>query len=294
MIRSMTGFGVASADAEGGSFSVEVRSVNNKFFKATMRVPDALGALEADLESQLGKRISRGSVMVTVRVAESAADRVGRIDGAALEAYMAQLRAVLPQEQAARLDPSALLDLPGVVITVGAQDRADRARGVLTKLLDQACDRLLAMRATEGQALAATLADLGVTIRERLAEIAERSPQVVQAYQERLRTRMATLLADAGASVREEDIIREVAVFAERSDIAEEVNRLGGHLDQFARLISPQHAEPAGRTLDFLAQEMLREANTIASKSSDVEISRRIVEIKACIDRIKEQAQNAE
>jgi uncharacterized protein (TIGR00255 family) len=96
MIRSMTGFGVASADAEGGSFSVEVRSVNNKFFKATMRVPDALGALEGDLEAQLGKRISRGSVMVTVRVAESAADRVGRIDGAALEAYMAQLRSVLP------------------------------------------------------------------------------------------------------------------------------------------------------------------------------------------------------
>ena len=207
---------------------------------------------------------------------------------------MAQLRAVLAAEQVARLDPSARLDLPGVVVTVGAQDRAERARAVLTKLLDQACDRLLAMRATEGQALAATLAEFGVTVRARLAEIAERSPQVVQAYQERLRTRMATLLAEAGASVREEDIIREVAVFAERSDIAEEVNRLGGHLDQFARLISPQHAEPAGRTLDFLAQEMLREANTIASKSSDVEISRRIVEIKACIDRIKEQAQNAE
>jgi uncharacterized protein (TIGR00255 family) len=129
MIRSMTGFGVASADAEGGSFSVEVRSVNNKFFKATMRVPDALGALEGDLEAQLGKRISRGSVMVTVRVAESAADRVGRIDGAALEAYMAQLRSVLPPEQVARLDPSALLELPGVVVTVGAQDRAERARG---------------------------------------------------------------------------------------------------------------------------------------------------------------------
>ncbi len=294
MIRSMTGFGVASADAESGSYSVEVRSVNNKFFKSTMRVPDAFNALEAELESQLAKRIARGSVMVTVRVAESAAARVGRIDASALDAYLQQLRASLPAEQVARLEPAALLSLPGVVTTAGEGDRAERARAILSRLLDESCDRLMTMRTTEGKALAGVFLDLGATIRARLEEVAVRAPIVVQAYQERLRARMATLLAEVGAAVREEDILREVAVFAERSDIAEEVTRLNGHLDQFERLISPAHQEPAGRTLDFLAQEMLREANTIASKSSDVDISRRIVEIKACVDRIKEQAQNAE
>src|SRR5262245_19280053 len=135
---------------------------------------------------------------------------------------------------------------------------------------------------------------LRASIAERLAGIAARAPQVVESYQARLRQRMESLLAEVGASVRDEDLLREVAVFAERSDIAEEIVRLGSHLEQFREIIDCDDREPSGRTLDFLAQEMLREANTIASKSSDAEISRRIVEIKGGIDRIKEQAANVE
>jgi uncharacterized protein (TIGR00255 family) len=116
----------------------------------------------------------------------------------------------------------------------------------------------------------------------------------VQLYQERLRQRMQALLAESGTAVQDEDLLREVAVFAERTDIAEEVARLEGHLAQFTEIIDSEDGEPSGRTLDFLSQELLREANTIASKCLDVEISRRIVEIKGAIDRIKEQAQNVE
>ena len=128
--------------------------------------------------------------------------------------------------------------------------------------------------------------------RRRMPERVRRP--VVASYQDRLRVRLAAALKDLGSTVSDSDVIKEVAIFAERSDIAEEIARLGGHVEQFRSIIEPANPQPAGRAIDFLAQEMLREANTIASKSGDVEISRRVVEIKTAIDRIKEQAQNAE
>jgi uncharacterized protein (TIGR00255 family) len=162
------------------------------------------------------------------------------------------------------------------------------------RLVEQACDALLEMRRREGEALRALLSGFGDQVESRLAEIRVRAPEVTAGYQDRLRQRLATALKDLGATVSDADLVREVAIFAERSDIAEEVARLSGHVAQFRSVIDASNPQPAGRTLDFLAQEMLREANTIASKSGDVEISRRVVEIKTAIDRIKEQAQNAE
>ena len=131
-------------------------------------------------------------------------------------------------------------------------------------------------------------------IAERLATIHSRTPVVVEEYEKRLRLRVESLLKDAGFSVEPRDLIREVAVFAERSDVSEEVQRLSAHLEQFDSLLREDGGRPIGRTLDFLSQEMLREANTIASKSGDTVISREIVEIKGAIDRIKEQVQNVE
>jgi uncharacterized protein (TIGR00255 family) len=203
--------------------------------------------------------------------------------------------AAMPAEIAGRatVDLATLLTVPGVV-GLSADQLAESARPVIMKLVDQACDRMLAMRAKEGEALHGQLASFGSTMREKLAIVAERAPQVVKQYQERLRLRINQLLAEVGASVKDDELLREVAIFAERSDIAEEISRLSGHLDQLDRILAPSNGEPAGRTLDFLAQEMLREANTIASKSADGDIARRIVEIKTAIDRIKEQAANAE
>ena len=150
------------------------------------------------------------------------------------------------------------------------------------------------MREREGEALRIELDGHRAAINERVELIAQRAPLVVEQYQERLRQRMKLLLEDVGGAVSDEDLVREVAVYAERTDIAEEVARLGGHMEQFEQLISKKDGDPVGRTLDFLSQEMLREANTIASKSSDSEISRYIVEVKGLIDRIKEQAANVE
>jgi uncharacterized protein (TIGR00255 family) len=150
------------------------------------------------------------------------------------------------------------------------------------------------MRRREGRSLEEDLDCQLIKIAEHLAHIKERAPQIVSEYQTRLQQRMEALLAEVGANVSDQDTLREVAIFAEKTDIAEEISRLEGHLDQFRELTGTPENEPIGRTLDFLAQEMLRESNTIASKCLDGETSRRIVEIKGAVDRIKEQVQNAE
>ncbi len=286
---------MATAEVGGVHFSVELRSLNNKYFKAIIRLPEELQLFEAELESQLTRRLTRGSVVLNLRYSDSSAAAAGRVNTAAVERYLQQLLAVPGlSHAAARIDLGSLLALPGVIVTDTGEDRIERARPVVIKLVDEACDRLIAMRVREGAVVFHELHRHGATIGVRLAEIATRVPQVVEQYQERLRVRINALLADSAAAVRDEDLLREVAVYAERSDVAEEVSRLSGHLEQFAEIIDATDDEPAGRTLDFLAQEMLREANTIASKSSDGEISRRIVEIKGAIDRIKEQAANVE
>jgi uncharacterized protein (TIGR00255 family) len=231
---------------------------------------------------------------VTVRWSETAARTAARISLEALRAYAEQLRGAGAAGVSGDVRISDLLPLPGVIVDDRAERLTESSRPVVMKLVSEACDALLAMREREGEALRTQLADFGHQIQSRLDAVRDRAPQVVAGYQERLLQRLQQALKDLGASVSEADVVREVAIFAERSDIAEEIARLGGHVDQFRAIIDPANPQPAGRALDFLAQEMLREANTIASKSGDVEISRRVVEIKTAIDRIKEQAQNAE
>jgi uncharacterized protein (TIGR00255 family) len=295
MIRSMTGFGVASTEVDGARYVAEVRSLNSKYFKAMLRLPEDLQGLEGELEPVLARRLSRGSVVLTVRFSDIAADATAQVNAKALGQYLQQVRAAAGGDEAdRRIDVGALLSLPGVVISETGEAMIERARPVLLDLVDEACERVIAMRSREGVTLHDQLHKHRREIAERLAVIAQRAPEVVEHYRHRLRERIDALLAESGTALRDEDLIREVAVYAERSDITEEVSRLQGHLEQFAEIIDSANEEPAGRTLDFLSQEMLREANTIASKCLDVEISREIVEVKGDIDRIKEQVQNVE
>lgn len=298
MIRSMTGFGDAASQSDGVRYVVEIRSVNNRYFKSQIRLPDDLAGLEAELDAAIARKLSRGSIILTVRFADSSASAAATINTRAVESYLRQLQSVLTasgiDHQSLRVDVGALLALPGVVIAESGEERLTRARQTLPKLVDEACDKLLAMREREGRILLEDLQKHARAIDGHLVVIKQRVPATVELYQERLRQRMQSLLAESGTTVRDEDLIREVAVYAERTDIAEEVARLEGHLQQYREIIGNENGEPAGRTLDFLSQELLREANTIASKCLDVEISRRIVEVKGAIDRIKEQVQNVE
>lgn len=303
----MTGFGNASAQEGGVQFALELRSLNNRYFKAAVRLPDEIAGTEAVLESALRKRVSRGSFSLTVKVKVSTAAAASSINDAALLDYLDHLETVRQkvQDDSVRIELTQLLTLPGVLEPMTDDDKLlDRAHAVLPRLLDEAIDRLIEMRDTEGKALAEDLRSQLDHIRGQIAHVAERAPLVVHEYHQKLTARVDELLAKAKLKVDENDLIREVAVFADRADISEELSRMAGHLDQFAEVIQTgapgssnppgKGGEPAGRTLDFIAQEMLREANTIGSKSNDAAIGRAVVEIKSRIDRIKEQVQNVE
>jgi uncharacterized protein (TIGR00255 family) len=287
----MTGFGSASSREDGVTIQVEIRTVNNKFYKSNVRLPDLLQSLEAEIDAMVSKQISRGSVAVNVKFMDSPEHGVATINEDILREYIKTLREV---DASVSIEVSRLLSLPGVLSNDSDEDVAIRVKPRLLELVEDGCQKVIEMRRREGQTLEADLEQQLSKIAEHLSNIKERAPGIVEEYQQRLRQRMETLFSEVGANVSESDTLREVAIFAEKTDIAEEISRLDGHLEQFRELIGGPEVEPIGRTLDFLAQEMLRESNTIASKCLDGETSRRIVEIKGAVDRIKEQVQNAE
>lgn len=296
MIRSMTGFGEASSQEQGVYYFLELRSLNSKYFKAVIRLPDEFQGLEAEMDTELRHRLTRGSVFLTARCTDVSGEAAYDINEKALERYITQLQRT-PQIASGEvgIDIGPLLSLPGVLQPpANEEQRHDQARAAFLKLLDHACAKLIAMREREGVALLKDLLSNRDVIAERLRLIRERAPNTVAEFERRLRSRIDAMLSDAGLPVEPADIIREVAISAERADIHEEISRLSGHIDQFADLLSRKDGQPVGRTLDFLTQEMLREANTIASKCNDAEIARATVEIKGAIDRIKEQVQNVE
>ena len=299
MIRSMTGFGEASDQVDGNHFAVELRSLNNKYFKATIRLPEEIVGLEAELEATLRKHISRGALSLVVKMRSSEVTTAQQVNQTALLTYLGHLESVhskvIASDRNAHIDLTALLALPGVLEpTEDEQTLLSKVRPTALRLTEQACERLLTMRTKEGHAIWQDLARHRQAIIGRIESIKARTPTVVEEYHKRLRARIDELHAKAELKVDEHDLIREVAIFAERSDIAEEVTRLAAHLEQFEQIVDAPGGEPTGRTLDFLTQELLREANTIASKSNDALVSRIIVEVKGVIDRIKEQVQNIE
>lgn len=287
----MTGFGSATETVDGCRFVIEARAVNGRYLKCHIRLPEEFQGLEQGLEEIVSRSLDRGTVTVTVRVSGSSLDSGGALDAATLDRYIEQLKPV-SEKHGLPIQITDMLDLPGVLVAQVDDDIRTRVVEIMHRLLQQACDELDGMRCREGETLQHDLQGSLDEIRTALDFIRERSPMVVKLYEERLRQRMESLLSSVGATVADEDLVREVAIFAERSDIAEEIIRLGGHLDHFHELMNTKSGDPLGRTLDFLSQEMLRETNTIGSKCLDSEVSRRTVLIKGAIDRLKEQVQN--
>ncbi|MCO6437888.1 MAG: YicC family protein [Phycisphaerae bacterium] len=294
MILSMTGYGSASCVADGVSYLVEVRSVNHRYLKLNIRLPDAWQFVEAAVDRVLRRRLSRGSVSCTLRIRSEGIGGMPPLNLDVAQNYADALSSIrLPYGIQATIDLSALAGLPGVSETSEIDDetRQEQQRRV-EQLTDEACDSLMAMRRDEGAVLRSALVDFCDRLREHLAFIQERAPKVVVEYKDRLQSRVATLMAAGGFELQQDALAREIAIYAERCDISEEITRFVSHLGQFGELCD--RPEPVGRTLDFLAQELLREANTIASKSADAEIAWAVVEMKGLIDRLKEQVQNVE
>ena len=294
MIRSMTGYGTTQRAVDGVSYSVELRSVNNRYLKLATKVPEWLTHTETLVEKLVRKRLSRGSVTCSLRVKSEEGTEIGTLNLPAIKRYVDQLGAIeLPSGVSATLDLAVLAAMPGMcdMPTPDEQTRTSQAAFV-QQLVSEALDGLVAMRTEEGRALHEDLKVCCEKIREELSGISQRAPVVITEYHEKLRNRVTTLLASGAFELEQDALMREVAVFADRCDISEELARLDSHLSQF--LETCKRDEPVGRTLDFLTQELLREANTIASKSNDAAIARHTVEIKRQIDRLKEQVQNVE
>ncbi len=293
MLRSMTGFGAAQASIEGVEYAVEIRSVNSRYIKLTTRLPEIWSAAEAEIEALLRKSISRGAVTLKVRMRIPDDKAAHRVNSVALQNYVNQLQ-MLPirDDPTTRVDLASLLQLPGVCEPPPLDDLCEATRDGLMALIGQTLDQLIDMRCKEGQAVTADLLAQCKVIEQNMAAIEPRAGDVIKEYHQRLTARVAELVEAQRITIDAESLAREVAIYADRCDIAEEISRLKGHLDQFRA--ATELTEPAGRKLDFIAQEMLREGNTIGSKANDLEIAQAVVEIKTAIDRIKEQAANVE
>jgi len=294
MIQSMTGYGEAHHTQNGVDYALEIRSLNNRYFKTGVKLPESLQYLEPEVDKLLRGRLQRGSVTYVLRIRNRGTGGAYAINRDALSHYLRQIQDVeLPEGVQAQVDLAAILAMPGVC-QAPEQDEAEKeaAWAVVKTLTEQALERLGEMRRAEGRALRGDLLGQCARIRALAAEIGERAPAVVMEYQQKLRDRVAQLVRDAKLDIDKDSLVREVAVYADRSDINEEITRLTSHLEQFSKFCDSP--ELAGRKLDFLTQEMLREANTMGSKSNDAFIAARVVEIKGSIDRLKEQVQNVE
>jgi uncharacterized protein (TIGR00255 family) len=294
MLNSMTGYGEAEGEIKGVSYAVEIKAVNNRYLKTNVKLPDAVAFLEEDVEKLLRKNLSRGTVNYVLRVKDASANALFDVDETALRAVMERLNAVRSSAEInGTIDISSLLSLPGIIRpAVPDEQMAEQMKEIVLDITQRAIDKLKQMRAAEGNFLEAELESHCQAIRENLEKIRGRSAVVIQGCARRLKKRVDELLAEAKLKLDEETLAREVAVLADRSDISEEIARLDSHLQRFAE--SCESDDQAGRKLDFISQEMLREANTIASKASDAEIIRYVVNIKSQVDRIKEQVQNVE
>jgi uncharacterized protein (TIGR00255 family) len=293
MIVSMTGFGDATAQRDGTHYAIEIRSLNNRYFKPIIKLPDNLSGLEPEVETILRQRLGRGSITYILKMRTDSAEAAYHINTKALTAYLDQLQEIEGLDTFVRIDLASLVSLPGVCQEPRDEtDEIERHGATVRDLTNTAITKLLDMRAREGKALQEDLLKNTAQITSHLTEIQTRAPFVVEDYHKKLAQRVNQLMARAELNVDERDLIKEVALFAERADISEEIARLRSHLDAFDQ--SCREGEHAGRKLDFIAQEMLREANTIASKANDASIATHIVDIKGSIDRLKEQVQNIE
>ena len=285
MTKSMTGFGAHTVETDQARVLVEAKSVNGRFLKLSWKGPGVLNRYEHELEPLVKARLRRGSVNIHVFLEYKNAEDLVSVDETIAQAYKDILdRLGLPLQ--------AVAQLPGVIGGKSRRELEPEVLDAIKEVLKGAMDALVTMREREGQELQKVVSGLCQDIDvERLA-VGERTTEVVASYQERLKERLAALLEGSGADLDDSVIAREVAVMADRSDIREEVDRLDAHLKQVAELI--EQGEEVGRTLDFLAQEMLRESNTIGSKSGDVTLARHVVTLKTAIERFKEQVANIE
>jgi len=289
----MTGYGAGKARAKGIAVEAEARSVNARSLKVSLRTPSSLSDQETALEEAVRARVRRGTVNLAVRVGRTGPEGAVRVRTEVVEAAAREIERLRKKGLVTgSLTADAVASLPGAFES-GADEplAADGCRAVLAAV-DAALSKLDGMRRREGARLARELRAIVARLRSSTDAVALRVPRVVVEYQARLKERVDQLLRASDVTLDTQTLAREVALLAERADVSEEIARLRAHLAEFEAGL--RREGEVGRTLEFLAQELLRETNTIGSKSVDVEIGRHVVAMKAEIDRLKEQVANLE
>ena len=292
MIKSMTGYGRAVETVNGREFTVELRSVNNRYLDCTVKLPRSVSFAEEAVKQAVKASVSRGKVDVFISVkSENAADTTIRLNPAVLEGYLAAMRQMVETYDVRDdISVSTVSRLPEVFSVEKPEVDEKQLLSDLMQVVDQALAGYDAMRCTEGAALDADLRSRGNTILELVAQVEQGNAQTVVDYRARLEAKLKEVLANT--NIDESRILTEAAIFADKVAVDEETVRLRSHLQQMNTMLDGGGA--VGRKLDFLLQEMNREANTIGSKCTDVRLARIVVDIKAELEKIREQTQNIE
>ena len=292
----MTGFGAADGEVGGARVSVEIRSVNHRFFSPSIKLPGALARWEADVRDTMRRGVTRGHVTLSARFEREEADgsAILPIDESRFASYVTQLRGLQERYALAEaLDIATILRLPDVFMAGAAREELTaEAAPQLVAIVERAVDALLAMRAAEGARLATYLDERLALIESALARVAVRAPGRVTEQRDRLRS--AVLELTGGLVVDETRLAQEIALLADRLDVQEELSRFSAHIDAFRAALASAHPDGVGKRLGFLLQEMLREANTTGSKGNDAAIVADVLLVKEELERIREQVENLE
>ncbi|MBQ8182576.1 MAG: YicC family protein [Clostridia bacterium] len=292
MIRSMTGFGRAQASVEGYNITVEIRSVNHRYFEFYAKIPRTYSFLEEKVKSTLSGGISRGKVECSLQI-EATADEsvVVTVNEPLAKGYVDAIGNIAATFNLANdLTALSVARFSDVLSITKAPVDEDELWAKVEPVVAEALNGFVAMRETEGEKLSADVLSRAQTILDNVSYIEERSPETVKQYSGKLLERMKTVLGDT--QIDEARILTEAAIYADKVAVAEETVRLRSHIDQLRVMLASNEA--IGRKLDFLVQEINREANTIGSKAQDVDIARRVIDIKAEVEKIREQIQNIE
>jgi uncharacterized protein (TIGR00255 family) len=290
MISSMTGFGAADGLVGDARATVEIRTVNHRFFSPNLKLPAAFGRWEGEIRELLRQKIARGHVTLTARIDRDSTAPV--IDETRLAHYLTALKSLQKKHKlAGELDLSTLLRLPDVISA--PSDEIEPSDGeALVKLVGKAVDNLSSMRKAEGAQLSRFLLERVDVIESRLARTEKRAPVRLKEQHERIKRTVGELIGGAGADPQR--IAQEIAILADKLDVAEELDRFRSHLSAFRDTTEAKTSEPVGKRLGFILQEMLREANTIGSKANDAPILEDVIAIKEELERIREQVENLE
>lgn len=292
MVYSMTGFGRGRFQGDGKEFLVEIKTVNHRYCDLYIKIPRQISFLEDKIREKVGKVISRGKVDIYISFDDFSEDSKSiLIDEGLVKAYIRSMELLRDKyELKDDISVSLIAKFPDVIKVEKAEQDEEKLWELLSKVLDDALQTLIDMRRAEGEGLKADLVERTFLIENIIKEISIRCPEIVKEYKYRLENRIKELLDQQ--VVDENRMMMEIAIFADRCNIDEELVRLNSHINQFRQTLEMD--VPIGRKLDFLLQEMNREVNTIGSKANDLLVSKKVIEIKSELEKIREQTQNIE